>query len=162
MTEIWKPVVGYEGLYAVSDRGHVRRVAQYRNSTEKPLKASIVAGYPRITLCKDNVRRAALVHRVVAEAFIGMGPNMVINHKNGNKTDNRLSNLEVCTRSENERHKWHTLKRGVLNNVKITRKIADQIRALYGPEWSYSKLGKRFGLHKSTIADIISMRIWNT
>lgn len=160
MTETWKSAVGYEGIYEVSDAGNIRRVAKYLNSKDTPLRPSVVSGYHRVTLCRDNKTKQMLVHRAVADAFLGLGADMVVNHKNGNRLDNRLSNIEVVSRAENEQHKWRTLKTGTRNNVKITRAIADQIRSLYGPQWPYSKLAQQFGLNKSTIGDIVLGRTW--
>ena len=113
MTE-WKPVKDYEGYYEVSNQGDIRRIKG--GSGAKP--GQIVkgkkgnTGYHEVCLAKDTVHTWKLAHRVVAEAFLGSS-DLHVNHKNCDKLDNRLENLEYVTRSENMqhaadngRHKW--------------------------------------------------------
>jgi hypothetical protein len=108
--ERWRPVRGYESLYAVSDLGNVRRSDFYNNSKDAPLRPSVVAHYHRVTLSKNGKRRNFLVHRLVCEAFLGIPEGLCVNHKNGNRLDNTLANLEAVTHKENERHKREVLK----------------------------------------------------
>lgn len=161
MGEIWKPVVGYEDLYAVSDQGNVKRTKKYLNSSDNPLKPSVVSGYLRVTLSRNNRRLPHLVHRLVAAAFLGLPKGLVVNHKDGDRHNNNLKNLEVVTRSENERHKWDVLKNGSLNNVKLTRSQVEEIRTLYMlPEHSLRTLADQFGVSKSNISAIINGKTW--
>lgn len=97
--EIWKPVVGWEGLYEVSNIGNVR------SKSGKVLKQQKVGrGYSGITLHEHRAgrKKRRYVHQLVAEAFLG-NPNHLhdINHKNEIKTDNRVENLEYCCRQYN-------------------------------------------------------------
>ena len=114
--EIWKDVVGYEGFYEVSSCGRVRSVNRYvntgilHNDTKlhkgKMLKLNLKkTGYLTADLSKGNRVRTVAVHRMVAVAFIPRieGKN-VVNHKNLNKTDNRVENLEWVTSKENSQH----------------------------------------------------------
>lgn len=108
ITEIWKPVVGYEGWYSVSNMGRVRRDAPGQG-TFAPRVLTIHAhrpGYQLVTFSRDGkARHANTVHSVVAEAFMPPRPaGHQINHKNGNKRDNRLENLEYVTPKENTHH----------------------------------------------------------
>ena len=108
--EIWKDVVGYEGLYQVSNFGKVRssdRVV-YRSSTPQFCKGQIIAqgllntGYKIVTLWNKKKRKVYLVHRLVAQAFIPNEENKdYIDHINGIRTDNHVANLRWCTRNEN-------------------------------------------------------------
>lgn len=114
-TERWLPVVGYEGLYAVSDLGRIKRVphlVERRNRfgpfayvvSERLLSKRIKRnGYEQVNLYKDGIMRSLLVHRLVMSAFVGPS-RLEVNHKNEIKTDNRLSNLEYVTSSENARY----------------------------------------------------------
>jgi hypothetical protein len=114
--EQWKPVVGYEGFYEVSNQGRIRSVDRITNSSirhndhvvkkGKMLKLNLKrGGYLAVDLSKENVKKTKTVHRIVAEAFI---PNpedkYTVNHINGNKSDNRVENLEWATSSENSIH----------------------------------------------------------
>ncbi|HFS8199506.1 TPA: NUMOD4 domain-containing protein [Serratia marcescens] len=116
MSEIWKPVKGYEERYEVSDLGRVRSIAfmqRYllRTGVEafRQTKAKIIAqqttnsGYALVHLHMNGHREAKTVHSLVAKAFL-KGASETVNHINGNKLDNRLINLERATYQENHRH----------------------------------------------------------
>lgn len=107
--EIWKPVVKYATHYEVSNLGRVRRI----NPTHTNKNPNGIlnprfhgAGYPMITICINNKRTSCLIHRLVAEAFLGTPTKdrYFCNHKNGIKTDNRVENLEYCSNLENIEH----------------------------------------------------------
>ena len=97
MEEIWKDVVGYEGLYQVSNLGNVRKF------NGKILKQTInTNGYMRVSLYKDKKSKFMYVHRLVAMAFINQFPNTKdVDHINGVRNDNNINNLRWCTRKEN-------------------------------------------------------------
>lgn len=98
--EIWKSVPGYEGLYEVSNLGNVRssknRKARKKNINQK--------GYYCVGFYKDKKQTSQRVHRLVAVAFLGAGKEDHVNHKNMNKLDNRLENLELVSVRENTSH----------------------------------------------------------
>lgn len=96
--EIWRPLPGYEKYYEISSLGRVRRIHYI------DLKVSNT-GYFRAHVSKNNKPKSILVHRAVAEAFIENPDNKVqVNHKNGDKADNRVENLEWVSSSENRIH----------------------------------------------------------
>lgn len=102
MDEIWMPVTGYEGKYEVSNEGRVRSLNYRHTGKTKELKAGNVRGYLNVVLCKNGKKKNYKVHRLVLEAFRGAIPaGMEINHLDEVKTNNWLSNLEPCTRKEN-------------------------------------------------------------
>lgn len=102
MQEVWKPIKGFEGLYEVSNLGNVR------NANGKLRKPFLIhQGYLIIDLFRNYKRTHARVNRLVAEAFIPNPENKTeVNHKNGNKTDNRVENLEWTSKSENMIHAY--------------------------------------------------------
>lgn len=96
--EEWKPVVGYEGIYEVSNTGKIN-IINYRNlGYNKRRKTKVMFGYERITLIKGEHRQNIGVHRVVAMAFLPNTQNLPsINHKDENKLNNNVNNLEWCS-----------------------------------------------------------------
>lgn len=116
--EIWKDIKEFEGLYQVSNFGRIKRLSKkvynsglvhnkkYFISKEIILKnATISKGYLGVTLTKDKKRYPKKVHRLVAQAFIDNPENKPqVNHKDCNKQNNCVDNLEWCTNSENQIH----------------------------------------------------------
>lgn len=114
MKEIWKDVIGYEGLYQVSNKGRVKGLQRlkwngktYCIIKEKIRKNVEFKGYRALILYKNAKQKRYLLHRIVAQAFIPNPKNKPqINHINGIKNDNRVSNLEWVSQLENNRHAW--------------------------------------------------------
>ncbi len=116
--EIWKPVVGWESYYEVSNLGRVRskdRVVKYSSKEGKDTtyhkKGRIIslhnhkAGYKMVTLCGEGLKKKALVHRMVAEAFLPNPENLPqVNHRDNIKDNNKVDNLEWVTNQENATH----------------------------------------------------------
>ena len=98
MKEIWKDILGYEGLYQVSNFGRVKSLNYKRTGKERILKLlKHKCGYLYIGLHKDNNVKNYYIHRLVAEAFIDNPNNLPqVNHKDENKLNNVVSNLEWC------------------------------------------------------------------
>lgn len=117
MTEMWKNVVGYEGIYEVSNLGKIRTKEGKQTKTkrhgirtwkQRELKQKTDKnGYKRVGLWKDGKEKTHLVHRIVAEVFLEKIPEKeIINHKNGNPNDNRVENIEWCNYRENLEHAY--------------------------------------------------------
>lgn len=104
--EYWKPVVGYENLYEVSNLGRIRsfdRWVKSKNGSIRICRGRILKpgtdkrGYLYVVLCKNNKQKTYKVHRLVAEAFLPNPDNLPqVNHKDENKQNNNVENLEFC------------------------------------------------------------------
>lgn len=105
---MWKDIKGYEGLYQVSDKGQVRRF--YKDRYPKMLKNRPSANYYTVSLSNKCAKKTFAVHRLVAETFLDKPEGATeVNHKDGNKLNNRVENLEWVTQKENQQHAIKTL-----------------------------------------------------
>jgi len=98
--EVWKSVIGYEDLYEISSFGRLRSKKDGRIKERTPNED----GYVKITLRKENGVETRFIHIFVAEAFLEKKAGCVINHIDGDKTNNRVENLEYVSRRENATH----------------------------------------------------------
>lgn len=103
INEIWKSVEGYDGLYEVSSFGRVKSLSNDKSRKEKILKpASNGCGYLNVNLHNEGKNKNFLVHRLVASAFLENPGNFPeVNHKDEDKKNNSVDNLEWCTRAYN-------------------------------------------------------------
>ncbi len=169
MAEQWKPIVGYEDLYQVSDQGRVRRIARGPHTHVGLIRRLDNArnGYPRVDLWRNGHAEKRTVHSLVTEAFLGPRPaGLEVNHENGNKRDNRVSNLEYLTKSENVKHTYRVLgrkaPRGEANgSAKLTDASVREIRRLYAEGGvTHCELAKQYGVDRATIGQILRLEHW--
>lgn len=108
MKTVWKDVPGFGGKYAVSNVGNVSN-----KTTGRILKAwHDSVGYQKVALYHNGFCKQVFVHRLVADAFIEKKyDNLEVNHKDGNKSNNSVNNLEWCTKSANIAHSYRVLHR---------------------------------------------------
>lgn len=141
MTE-WKTIPGYDDKYLVSDDGNV-----WSNYKHRLLKISTNEndGYCRVSFCYN----VFLIHRIVAMTFLGAEEDKQVNHKDGDKTNNNVENLEWVTCSENASHREKLLKNSVIVDKEYVIK-------LHNDGYSYGKIAKIVGVSKGTISNIIS------
>lgn len=106
MDEIWKDIPGYEGKYEVSNLGNVRSLNYNHTGEIKLLKQGTnKKGYKLVNLCKNGKQKCYLIHRLVAMTFIPNPNNLpIINHKDENKVNNNVKNLEWCTIAYNNNY----------------------------------------------------------
>ncbi len=177
--EEWRDVVGYEGLYQVSNLGRIKNVwCKRKELIGKILKPSGTR-YPHLTLHKDSKKRSIDLHILVARAFLGPCPvGYTVNHANGIKHDCASSNLEYRTHQENVLHARDVLGayigdrngartkperhcRGSSSpNTNITECDVSDMRNRYAAGDSPGKLHKEYGIGKSTFWRIIRKVTW--
>jgi len=166
--------------YGVSNKGRVMRVKTGKNTTPgKILKRQVKrTGYIQVGLYKNKKTKWRTVHSLVLEAFVGPPNGSVCNHKDFDKSNNNLSNLEYVTREENERHalenERHALENGHKQNSletrkqlssdspsrKITEIDALQIRDFAKKGMYQREIGELYGLSQTHVGRIISGKRW--
>lgn len=157
--EEWRDVLGFEGVYTVSNIGGVK-------SRGRPLKQfKDTDGYFMVVLRCRPKKRVAKVHALVAEAFIGPRPKgLVINHKNGIKTDNRVENLEYVTQKQNNRHAMdsglHDTRGEKAHFAKLMPEDVIEIRRLSEAGMSRAAIGRQFGVSGQAITKIVFRKRW--
>ena len=184
MSEEWKDIVGYEGLYKVSNTGKVMRLERevsgkcgsIRHKPARLLKPSQGGkgackgnGYLQVALIRDGKAKPTKIHRLVAEAFIP-NPYLLpqVNHIDGNKLNNNVENLEWCDGYHNIRHAYaiglKTPQRGESNGShKLTQSAVDFIRSVYEPRTTRlgaQALAKAFGVDRHTIERAVKGESW--
>ena len=141
MNEIWKNIEGYEGYYQISNLGQIRSLDRklwngqaFHLRKGKILKSFIRKnGYKNVVLSKNSQLKNFMIHRLVAEIFISNPKNKKdVNHLNGIKIDNRVDNLEWCTRSENQIHAYNTgISKPYIRSNKTKKKLSDSLKKYY-------------------------------
>ena len=128
MKEIWKDIKGYGGLYQISNLGNVKKIKNKKyNISKKEVEEKEInkyisigkhkLGYKNVKLTdKNGIRKNLFLHRIIAEAFVENPNNFnIINHKDGDKSNNNINNLEWTTQKDNVNHAW---KNGLCENVR--------------------------------------------
>lgn len=154
--ETWRPVVGHEGFYEVSNLGRIRSLERLvrcmgghlRTQRESVLRPRIDCyGYARVDLRDDGKRRTVGVHRIVAEAFLGAPPfaGAVVNHLDFDQTNNAAANLEWTTPAGNTRH---SLAAGRMSGAgrKLTGHAVDEMRRRHLGGETIRALASEFGI----------------
>lgn len=164
--EEWRDIPGYEGIYQVSDQGRVKSFKMYRlYPFGNILKPSLSRkGYLVVYLYRNNHPYRTSVHRLMMLTFVGPCPTgHNVNHKDGNKRNNTLPNLEYTTYSENNRHAREILGVNVgerSSQSKLTTQQVIEIRKLNAQGINTVKLGRLYGVEPNTIASILKRKTW--
>lgn len=158
---MWKDVPGWEDYIQVNEEGHIY---SKRSNKERSLQGN--KGYKWIRIWKDGKFHEVLVHRAVASAFLGSGDGLVVNHKDGNKSNNHVDNLEWVTQSENMKHAYKTGLKGVgesHGNSVLTEEIVLEARRLFvkGSRTNgVSALARKFNVNGATLDAAINYKTW--
>lgn len=183
--ELWKPVIGFEDFYEISNMGRLKSLAR---TESYPLKKSDPNSKMRTKKYEDKILRQKFkkdkkgelsylvvplkgkikkfAHVLVAQAFIPNPENKpFVNHLKGIKYDNRDFMLEWCTRIENERHSWRELNRQSAkgensSNARLKTHQVLEIRQRYSEGEMPKSIGDSFGVNRSLISNIVARRTW--
>lgn len=164
MKEIWKQVNGWEKYYSVSNLGRVKtlrrktvdKIGRTRIREEKILKPTTDRyGYLYVVFRKKPLTKTFKIHRLVASAFLGDSA-LQVNHKDLNKTNNRLDNLEYCTNSENLIHRRNKGPAYKKYYQKLSRKKVVQIKILILIGVPRHEVAKLFSIHPMSTYKIIT------
>lgn len=163
MKEIWKTINGYTD-YHISNYGNIKSFNQNKERILKPNDNGY--GYLSVFLCLHNKRHKFYIHRLVAQTFIPNTNNkQEVNHKDGNKQNNRVDNLEWCTSSENHKHAFnlglqslygenHTQSKLTENNVLV-------IHGLCLSGMKQKEIGIIYNISQSHVYNIVNGKRWN-
>lgn len=167
-SEEWKSIIGYEGLYEVSDFGRVRsldREVVCGNGTVRNYKGKILKqfidkqGRPEVILSKNGKGHNKLPHSLVAQAFIGKRPEGYhVCHINGDSQDNRLSNIRYDTVSQNaiDIYRYGSKK------MKLSIEQVLEIRKLYATgKYKQIELAEKFSISQNNISHIVNYKYFN-
>lgn len=159
--EQWKDVVGYEGCYQVSSHGRIKsmqRKVACKNGSFREIPEKIVTplftkqGYLNIVASRKQKRETLVVHQLVAHYFIGDRPlGLVIDHIDGDKTNNKATNLRYVSCKQNSRKR---------KDVKLDENRVQQILSLVGKE-PQQQIAKRFGISQSMVSKIKCKKLWS-
>lgn len=167
MKEVWKSIKGYPN-YEISNLGRIKRLPHYyRKQTLIMKQQPGTFKYYRVQLSRDGKLKKFLVSRLVALHFLKNPKNLPeVNHKNGDKSNNKVSNLEWCTTSENILHAFRTglkyMTRGEKCSwSKLTKEQVLDIRLRWKLKmYNMREIADHFKINKTTVWKIIHRKIW--
>jgi len=170
MTEQWKPIIEFEDTYTVSNKGQIKRITKGTKFGAGHIYTGYITakGYQRFCFNYKGRRYQRFAHVLVLEAFVGpCPPGMVTNHKNGNKVDNRLENLEWVTQAQNVKHSLEVLgnshsRPGEQHGCsKLTKEQVKHIRRMFASgKYTKTELAREFGVTGVLIGLIVRRQAW--
>lgn len=169
MEEIWKDIIGFEGLYQFSNLYRVKSLPKRGSHKEYLEPCTDKMGYPRITLRKDGRYHVRKIHRLVLEYCIGVCPSgMECRHLNDIKTDYRIENLKWGTPSENQQDsirngtQYTGDHRGTkTHNAILIDENIPEIKKLIKQGVILKIIAKMFGVSRQCITDVKFNRTWS-
>ncbi len=168
--ERWLPVVGYEGLYEVSDLGRVRsldRFVSHRYGGVQLKKGKVLApcfhrhGYPKVGLWKDGVQTVPCVHVLVAAAFLGPCPaGMEVLHGKAGSRDCRLSNLRYGSHEENQQDMLRDGTAQTGTKAHSSKLTEEDVRAIRRSNETGVALRRRYGISSAQVSRVRTGKNW--
>jgi len=176
MKETWKDIAGYEGLYQISNTGRVKSMAKTvrcKNGATNSYRERVMAkskkpsGEVKITLSKGGKSKTLLVHRLVAIHFIPNPMNKPeVNHIDGVRDNNVVSNLEWVTSSENQQHAYRIglqegRKGSAHHMARLTEPDVEKIRQMYASgKLLQREIANMYGVRENLVSRIVNRKIW--
>lgn len=162
--ERWYPIHGFDGIYEISNYTRVRRVADSPQSPIGRLMPQTISkyGYPVVYLSNRDGGKCYFVHRLFVESIVGPIPDgLVVNHIDGDKTNNTLDNLEVVTQGENNSHAHRT----GLSNVRgesnpMAKLTIEAVRAIRESDGPLGPIAAHYGVSISLVSAIRHRKVW--
>lgn len=167
-----KDIEGFEGLYAVTEDGRVwsypkwwgGKLGNQNHNGKWIIQETLRRNYKRVTLRKNGKVKRITVHRLVAFAYLPIvaGKN-VVNHLDGDPSNNHVNNLEWCTTQENGMHssKMGRTQRGTKNNHNVLNEDeVREIRKMYSAGITQPEIGRIYGITQSAVHLITSRKNW--
>ena len=168
MNEEWRPIPGYEGMYEISDFGNVRSLDRIDSNGRRrkgvPIHTKLDGGgYCLLHICKESKRKTFRPHVMVMLVFVGSCPaGYEVNHKDGNKPNNSLSNLEYLTRSDNDKHAFSIgLKDQAGEKNGNSRYTDDQVlemRRLHDAGYTNKSIAKMIGCSRGNVSLVVNFK----
>lgn len=169
---MWVDIKGFEGKYQVNEIGEIKSLCRYVENgspngmilKERILKPRQNANrYMQVTLRDGKKSFAKYVHILVAEAFLTKpSSDLIVNHKDGDKTNNNVSNLEWVTYSQNNQHAYDNGLHGrgeQQYKAKLTEKDVQEIKRL-GKYSTFQEIANHYNVSKATVRDVLLNRTW--
>lgn len=163
--EIWRPIIGYEGRYEVSNVGRVRRIAPGQGARAGQIIRAQSTPYAAVTLSDSNLNRKKWrIHHLVLEAFIcRRPPELECRHLDGNNHNNALTNLAWGTRTENAHDQivHGTWTHGENHSrARLTEDIIREAHQLRAAGATIKSIAERYGVHRETIGKALRGSNW--
>ena len=173
--EVWKSIPSFEGYLEASSFGRIRTVDRWVNSKYGPNTVFVTgkirsihtnkSGYILLSSVKRNgvIYTNQYVHRLVAEAFLGKTQGLEVNHKDGNKSNNNVNNLEWVTASENQKHRFriNNTSKGSKNAAAVVDEhLVRKIRIQHREGMSISRLAREYNMSYGGMWDIVAKKNW--
>lgn len=165
--EIWADIIGFEGLYQVSNMGRVKSTPKIQNGYKARIRKQGIdnRGYLRVCVGKDSIKSTFKVHRLVAEYFVS-NPNNYdeVNHKKGNKFDNRATEIEWSNRSLNIQHGFDSgLMQGKKGDQNVSAIISNKMALdIFNSTLTPKNTALLFGIKITMVYDIRSGRSFSS
>lgn len=169
---MWKDIIGFEGMYQINEYGIVKGVERVtvgekiRRHTKEHILSPVIVGKGYLAVCLRDGKRTyrKYIHRLVAETFVKkpVSSYSVVNHIDGDKTNNYYRNLEWCDYSQNNQHAYNNGLKDRGENFYNAKLSEDDVREilLLGKNGTYQEIAEQYNVTRATIRDVLRRNTW--